>query len=298
MSEKKVLICPKVSKYEWDLHRYRISHSELIKKYKNEKLDYESILLSYERQLNSRSLIKSIFPNSLIIQRDNLTKEDIRNCDITISLGGDNHFQYVSHFIDNELIFGINSDPIISEGVLLSCSTIDDLNYIKKQCDNDKYQIEKWTRLDVYLNGRYISRSTCDVFAGESERKYMSRHIIVFNGIEQQQRSSGILVSTGSGSTGWYGSASRYLNADNYSFPPSSNFAMFIVTEPYKGTLTDSTLISGSIKEDSSLKIHSLNDNNGSIILDSLEEYSFPRGSVAEIKISSFPLNVVRFDLK
>lgn len=293
MREKKVLICPKVSKYEWDLHKYRLSHLELIEKYKRERVDYNNILLSHERQVKSRKLVKHIFKNAKIVNRENLTREEIKNVDITISLGGDNHFQYVSHFIDNEYIFGINSDPLVSEGVLLSCNT-DTLNVIKKQCDKGNYEIEKWTRLDVYINNEFVSRATCDVFIGEKERRFTSRQILFFNNFEKQQKSSGILVSTGSGSTGWFSSASRFITT-NPVFGSTEPFAKFIVTEPYKGTLTDSSLIEGLIKENCSFKVCSLNNNEGIVVLDSLDEFPFPRSTTVSIKISKVPLNVIRF---
>ncbi len=295
MKEKKVLVCPKVSKYEWDLHKYRLSYTELIEKYKRERVDYENILLSHERQIKSRELVKEIFENAKIVNRENLTRENIKNVDITISLGGDNHFQYVSHFIDNEYIFGINSDPLVSEGVLLSCST-DTLIKIKEKCDKDEYDIEEWTRLDVYINDKFVSRATCDVFIGEKERVFTSRQILFFNDSEKQQKSSGILVSTGSGSTGWFSSASRFITSEPI-FKPTEKYAKFILTEPYKGTLTDSTLIEGTIRANSHFRVCSLNNNNGIVVLDSLDEFPFPRAAVVSIKISQVPLNVLRFSI-
>ena len=133
MKMKSFLICPKMSKYEWDLHKYKLNHNQLLEKYKKERVDYKYILLSHERQLRSRQVCQDIFPEAKFIQRESLTKESIKDVDITISLGGDNHFQYVSHFIDDECIFGINSDPDTSEGVLLSCTT-EHLNKIRKLC--------------------------------------------------------------------------------------------------------------------------------------------------------------------
>lgn len=293
----KILICPKVSKYEWDLHKYRLSHNQLINKYKEEKADYENILNSHERQVKSRKLAQKIFPEAKFVEREHLTKVDIKNTDITISLGGDNHFQYVSHFIDKELMFGINSDPQTSEGVLLSCTT-EHLENIRHKYENKDYMIEEWTRLDVFVNDRFFGRATCDVFIGESERKYTSRQIIEYRGEERQQKSSGILISTGSGSTGWYNSASRYncKRNDDVSFLPTMKYAKFIVTEPYKGTLTDHSLISGIINYDTEIKIHSLNDNKGKVIIDSLDEFAFPRGYIATLKLSEFPLNILKFD--
>jgi NAD kinase len=293
MEEKKVLICPKISKYEWDLHKYKYSHKELIEEYKKEGVDYEYILQSHERQLQSRALSKEIFPNAMIVQKENLTKEKVKQVDITIALGGDNHFQYVSHFIEDGLMFGINSDYLSSEGVLLS-STTNNIEEVKRRCDQNEYQIEKWTRINIILNNKFIARATCDVFIGEAERHLTSRNIIFYKGLTRQQKSSGILVSTGSGSTGWFSSASRFLNEESV-FDPKSDYAKFIVTEPYKGSLTDYTLISGKIDKKHHLKVNSLNSDKGKIIADSLEQFNFSRGSFVEIEISDTPLNVVTF---
>ncbi len=293
MKEKKILICPKLSKYEWDLHKFKFSHKELIEEYKKEGVDYEYILQSHERQLQSRALAKEIFPNALIIQKDNLTKENIKKVDITIALGGDNHFQYVSHFIENELILGVNSDFLSSEGVLLS-GTTNNLELISNRCNNDDYIIEKWTRINVIINKKQVTRATCDIFVGEAERHLTSRNIIFYNGLTRQQKSSGILITTGSGSTGWYNSASRFIDEEPI-FDPKSKYAKFIVTEPYKGSLTDYSLIKGKIDNDKILKINSLNSNNGRVIADSLEIFNFNRGNFLEVEISDTPLNVLTF---
>jgi NAD kinase len=110
----------------------------------------------------------------------------------------------------------------------------------------------------------------------------MSRHIIDWNGKQIEQKCSGLIVSTGSGSTGWWHSCGRSA------WKPTENIAKFLATELYSGDLNDDA---DTLKPNDELKVYSLNDD-GVVSIDSWDEYSFNRGSEAIIKLGH-PLKVV-----
>ena len=290
---KKVIVIPKLSKYELDLRTFKLTHEELIEKYKREGVNADKVLSTYRVQKINREKLASIIPEAKFMQRDDLTKETIKNFDILISLGGDNHFMYVSNFADNKLLIGINSDPKSSEGALTSFN-IETFEAFIPNLISGNYKIEEWTRLKVELNGKTLwPLITCDLFLGEQERWNMSRHIIKFKGKEEEQKGSGLLVTTGAGSTGWYDSAVRYIKEKGEKISHLDKKGVFLLTEPYKGKLSGCELIHEPFEEGDKVEVDSLNDSKGVISIDSLWVFNFNRGDKVVFSVSDKPLKVI-----
>lgn len=295
METSKIIIVPKMSKYEWDLHRYNLTHEQLIKKYAQDNIDADRILKSHDRQKESLNSLQKYFHNFQFVSRENFTRETARNADIIIALGGDNHLQYVSHFIDSTLLMGVNSDTARSEGAL-TYFTAEDFEKILLKIEKDDFDIEEWQRLECILNGTSISLTTSEYFLGENARKFMSRHILKIGDKEEEQKGSGLLVSTGAGSTGWYDSECRYLYPDGNIFPKTSKYARFLNTAPYRGKLNGYSMLEGKLEEGMELTVYSLNDSKGIVTSDSIEDYDFNIGAKAVIKLSKKPLNILKIN--
>ncbi len=294
MKRKNILIVPKFSKYEHDLHTLKITPNELMTKYTVEGVDIPKIMHSHERQQRALQELKERFPAECFISRHALTKELAEEVSAVISFGGDNHFQYVSHFLMKTPIIGINSDPTSSEGVL-TFYTPRDYHTLVDALEQEQYTIEQWPRLQLYVNGKLTQHlATAEFFIGEYGRPDMSRYFLRVHGKKEEQKSSGIIISTGVGSTGWYNSACRYLYPDGNTFEKTQRLARFLVTEPYKGKLNGSKLLDGELKPKQHLRVTSIHNNNGVIIVDSLEQLAFPRGTQATVSISNKPLQVLR----
>lgn len=296
MRVEKILIIPKRSKYQLDMHLLNLTSEQLLKKYLLEGVNINTILESHKAQIEGLEKLKKYFAPNQFIYRDLLTKEKLLEYELIISYGGDNHYKYVSHFIENQLLLGINSDPKRSEGALTSITSEEIDEFIPKILA-DNYEINNWTRIKFQINDK-IGFATTEIYLGEKYRKYMSRHIITYEGNEEEQKCSGIVIATGSGSTGWFDSSVRYLSPKGSYFGNQEQLAKFIVTEPYRGKLNGSTILCGNIKKGAELKIQSLNDSNGLLITDSIEEYAFPRGTIATIKVHDIPIKVISFENK
>jgi len=293
MKTKEILIIPKITKVEWDMHRLDINEKQLINFYKKTGLNVDKIFDSHKRQKESLGKIKSILKDAQIVERNDLTKESVKNSSLVIAFGGDNHFQYVSHFLDEIPILGINSDPARSEGALTSF-TIKDLDKILPLILENRFEIEDWTRIEVNVNGNKIKEpAISEIFIGEEKRFNMSRHILSVNGKSEEQKGSGLLITTGVGSTGWYNSASRYLFPNGDAFAKRKKEARFILTEPYKGKLSPLTMTNGVVKEKEEVEIVSLSDSQAFLSIDSLKLIKLKEGAKIKINIGR-PLKVIK----
>jgi len=291
MNPKNILVVSKTSKYEWDMRRLKLDGKDLLRFYKKGNLDANKIIQSHKRQKEGLSKLKSLMPQSIFITRDELTKHIVKNSELVVSFGGDNHFLYVSHFVEDVPILGINSDPELSEGALTSVTAEGFEKYFSDLLEED-FKIEKWTRLNIYVNGEELEfPAVSEVFIGESQRLLMSRHRLSYSGKSEEQKGSGILITTGVGSTGWYSSACRYLFPKGNSFQKNRNEARFILTEPYRGKLLKYKFLRGKISKNEELKIQSLSDSQGILSIDSLEDIKLKEGSIIIIKTGP-PLKV------
>lgn len=292
MKIEKIVVVPKLSKYELDMHLLNLASDKIIDRYKKEGVDIDRILSSHERQKQELNKLKQLLPNALFISRDEFTNDIATRADLVIAFGGDNHFQYVSHFINDKLILGINSDPVSSEGAL-TYFTVDSFSNELNNIKAGKYNIEEWTRLGVYFNGNYVGLATSEVFIGEKERKNMSRHILEFGKKKEEQKCSGLIVATGTGATGWYDSSCRYLYENGNKFSKIESSGRFLITEPYNGKHSNYSMLEGKLNINEELLIHSLNDSSGIVTLDCIEEYKFNRGAHVKVKIG-VSLKVIR----
>ena len=221
----------------------------------------------------------------------------LRNCPLVIALGGDETFKFAAQFRTDGLILGLNPDPGPSKGKLLS-GTVDDFERNIEQFWRDELRVVERIRLGAELNGIDIGLASDQIFLGKGDREAMSRYIIQTpDGRSEEQKSSGLLVATGSGSTGWYRSE---RGSSRFDFPRELNEARFYVTAPIRND-DDSTfeLTEGSILPGESLVVRSLCHPTGRISLDGYphrddeDRETFGEGAEARIFISDSPLRVL-----
>lgn len=249
----------------------------------------DSKSIEHRKTINEvKRVMKKYKINGIFVKKEE-KKRLPRNTDLVISVGGDGTFIDASHLIkDDTLILGVNSDPLSSEGAHTNVTRKDFEEKIKKIMEGD-FSIEKWTRLEIMINGTSKKEYTLnEVYVGASHIYNTSRYSLFVNGRWERQKSSGILIATGCGSTAWYQSAG------GRPFSKTAREARFIVREPYCGHLVCGRTINGIIKENEEIKIKS-EMRDGMIAIDSFKEYKFPKEKIVTIKVSDKPINVVCF---
>jgi NAD kinase len=289
-----VLIVNKRTKFELDQERY--PDKELYTKITQiQNNSYEKIFNSHLRQLESRDILqREIFPKGKFIYREELESLSIDNYDLIIALGGDNHFTYVAHHIQSGKILGCNSDEYTSKGVLLSFTAPTLKETVEKNWSD--IQEEKWSLIQgtiTYPNGMVQKTVSCvnEISIRNSSPDLISRYIIEYNGIIEEQKSSGLLLCTGAGSTGWYSSCKGFSSKEKLDFPKNSNYFRVFSRELSRRARKNFKFTDFQVF--STIKI--ISEMNGGISIDSLSEriYPFPPGSIAEFGISPTRLRVI-----
>jgi len=286
-----ILLVAKRPKFDYEQSLLGLSNDDMIAKYQNEGANWEKILSSRARQLCAKSDLE----RELGIKGINLNEFNALNLsqdrpDLLLVLGGDESFKAVAARSKDIPVVGINSDPQTSVGFLTKwdVATQERVNNLVDAIQNQKYNIEEWTRLKCNL----LSVPTIsELYLGETKRKDMSRHILEYRGQKHEQKSSGLIVATGAGDTGWYNSATN--NRVDNTFKPTDPRARFLVTEPYRYNKDARLpLWEGSLEHGEDLIVHSLNDDGGLVSGDSWWEAKFSRGTTATIRLGD-PAKVI-----
>lgn len=257
-------------------------------------MKFNKILLVYSEKLSNKHL-KSVDEVKKLIEKLDLDyvsvevrnlKKDLFNVDLVITAGGDGTFIRAASYLKETPILGINSEPEFSEGALTSLDD-SELNILKEILKGD-YSILKRQRIKVILNGKELDQLALnDVYVGSTTHYHSSRYVIDFKGNQEEQRSSGILFSTGSGSSAWYKSAGGNI------FDANEKKIKFLVREPFSGRVFQPKIIREEILEGEKVKVISKRHEGGVISLDSNFHSDFNIPDKVEIQLSEFPLKVI-----
>jgi hypothetical protein len=219
--------------------------------------------------------------------------------DRVVVLGQDGLVANTLKYLDGQRVVAINPDPARWNGVLLPF-TIHDLPRLMAEELKRQRPVKLVTMAKVTLNTGPTLYAVNDFFIGQ--RSHVSaRYQISVGGQEERQSSSGIIVSTGLGSTGWlrsvyagWATATRCLLGHDVapvgdgSFPWDAPYLHYFVREPYPSRTTQASLVIGRIAEGGRMRVISEMPDNGVVFSDGIEaDYlEFNSGTEATIGVA------------
>ncbi len=122
--------------------------------------------------------------------------------DLVITVGGDGTFLEAARKIKNQIIVGVNSSLSYSVGKLCAANTNNFELFLSGILDKS-LEISIWPRLRLQLEERVNPIEVMnDMLICHGNPAAMSRYILKIKGVRENQRSSGLWISTSSGSTG------------------------------------------------------------------------------------------------
>lgn len=218
--------------------------------------------------------------------KNTLCKKDLKDIDLVISIGGDGTALSASHYLKNAPLLAVNDSPETSVGALTTI-TLKELPDKLKQIKEKNYKTEPLERIQVLINNKPIPQIALnDVFIASKKPYLISRYKIKFKEIEESHYSSGLIFSTGTGSTAWFHSAG------GIPFSPQEKHIKMIVREPYHGKIHSPSTTSLTINEKEEITIIPLTPSV--LAIDSIREYPLSPEDKVTIRISEHPLARVR----
>lgn len=199
-------------------------------------------------------------------------------------------------------IVAVNPDKERYDGVLLPFDTSDFLFGVE-QVISKQFQSKTMRFAEAKLNDGQRLLAFNDLFIGASSH-VSARYKIAFNKLSEEHSSSGLIVSTPAGSTGWlssvfnmaYGVTSMFEKNLKPKKPKlKENELLFAVREPFQSIRTQTGITAGIIKGQNHLTIESLMPTGGIIFSDGIESdfLKFNSGSIVTIGIAAETANIV-----
>ncbi|WP_374955131.1 sugar kinase [Paenibacillus sp. PCH8] len=218
--------------------------------------------------------------------------------DIVVVVGQDGLVANTLKYVTEQPLIGVNPDPLRWDGVLLPF-TVEDLSFIIPDVIRKQRTLKEVTLAKVELNDGQYLYGVNDLFIGRKTH-VSARYEVRLGSSTEQQSSSGVIVSTGMGSTGWFKSvlagaagivgsaawqnmnsegeaaASSALNHGNREntdqFGWDSPYLYFTVREPFPSRTTATNLVFGQIHSQQPLHIVSQMPEDGVIFSDGVEQ--------------------------
>ncbi len=223
--------------------------------------------------------------------------------DLVVVIGQDGLVANAAKYVKGLPIIGVNPDSARYDGILLK-HTPDKLDSTLKTVLKGNFITKSVTMAKAELNDGQTLLAFNDFYIGANSH-ISSRYDIEFSGKKEKQSSSGIIVSTGAGSTGWLSSIFNMANAihrqrSNRELQQSilrwdDEKLIFVVREPFLSKVTQIGIGFGLITRTQTLKIESNMPTKGVIFSDGIESdfLNFNSGSRVEISIADEKANLI-----
>ncbi|MBI3033628.1 NAD(+)/NADH kinase [Candidatus Woesearchaeota archaeon] len=227
------------------------------------------------------------------INRDVLDAEKLRNADLIITVGGDGTFLRTAQYVKDQPVLSVASSLEKNEG-FFARAIKEDFEKKMGMILRDEFSIINLNRLQseiAYSSGEkaVLEPAVNEVFVGSRKPYITFRYMLKIGKDEELQKSSGVIISTGAGSTAW----SR--SAGGKKLEMTSKKMQYVVREPYFGRLTQPKMTQGVLDEPSSIRIKS-ESWDGIVAIDSHHhEHDFSNGAVLVVKKSGTPLRFISF---
>jgi len=218
--------------------------------------------------------------------------------DIVVALGQDGLVANTLKYLNGQPLIGLNPEPTRWDGVLLPFAPCE-LAGVLPDVAQERRGAREITMAEARLDGGQTLRAVNDLFIG-ARTHTSALYEIALGERRESQSSSGVIVSTGLGSTAWIksvvtgslGIAQALQAGRRVEFPAQpwdSAQLIFAVREPFPSRHSRAELVYGAVSERQPLLLRSQMSGNGVIFSDGIEaDYlRFDAGMQARIGLAA-----------
>ena len=291
--ERKAILITRRTRYEELVAQYNTesqaafviqSRGQDFNDYKIEDQIYKKAIQQVELSLSEKLRVQRL-------DRDFLSNFLFAEDDIIVVVGQDGLVANTLKYLNGQPVLAINPDPQRFDGVLLPFE-VKDTSLIVNDVLSDNYQSKAITMAKATLNDGQVITAVNDIYIGP-KLPTSARYEIEYNGKKEVQSSSGIIISTGLGSTGWLSSIVRgaeqiagVRSKTDASFAWDDQRLKFAVREPFPSATTGTDIVYGDINQNQPLIVSSMMAGGGVVFSDGVFDDFIAFNSGASVSVN------------
>lgn len=259
--------------------------------YEAEHRTYKTAVVETEDQLRQLGRVQAL-------DRAFLTNFVFGPDDTIVVLGQDGLVANTLKYLTGQPVVAVNPDARRWDGALLPFR-VTDVRTIVIEVFAKKRASRDITMVKAELNNGQALFGVNDLFIGQKSH-VSARYELSLGSLHERQSSSGIIVSTGLGSTGWLKSiiagaqgisgalGKSFENGVLRNFKWESDYLYYTVREPFPSKTSEATLVFGRVTVNEPLRVVSKMPEKGVIFSDGIEtDYlEFNSGTQAVVSVA------------
>jgi len=264
--------------------------------------DFTDYIIEDDNYQNSLKIAKRIsdkYAKLTIVDKDFVPNMIFGKDDIIIALGRDGLVCNTMKYLNGQKLIGINPDTARWDGVLLPYEA-GQLEDVLPKAFGNTCDIKMVTLASAKTNDGQEMLAVNDFFIGPNSHISARYDLTTTDSkgkvVTEYQSSSGIIVSTGIGQTGWYKSVIAQAKAsfgvfgykcdrDYQTIRWDDEKLSYVVREPYPSNTTNVSIIFGTLTKNEPFKILSKMAEKGVIFSDGMESDAIEFNAGVEVSI-------------
>ena len=245
--------------------------------------DFSDYVREHEQYCAAISQVRNTamkFARVQVIEKSYIPNMIFGKEDIVITIGRDGLAANVMKYLEGQPLIGVNSDTARWEGNLLNFEPGDMERVIPMVIAGNHTEKTITMGMARTKDGQTMY-AVNDFFVGINNHT-SARYQICYNGFTENQSSSGVIISTGLGMTGWHKSVMAEFSGMARAFglpsvpdvrnPWDSDVLLYQVREPYPSKCTGAELVFGRLRADEPLVLFSQMPEDGVVFSDGVPE--------------------------
>jgi NAD kinase len=231
----------------------------------------------HHRFVEARDRVVAAIPRQLrrgMADRSDLDRFLFEPDDIVVAVGQDGLVPNVAKYLDGQPVIGVNPAPDLFEGVLVRCSARETEELLHLAVRKTAV-VQQRTMVEAQLDDGPGIVALNELFIGHRSHQ-SARYRLSVGGTEMQQISSGLIVATGTGATGWARSISLERHSAQTLPDPDERRLTFFVREPFPASGSHTEVTEGSIASGESVTVWSEMEVGGTVFGDGIESDGLP----------------------
>lgn len=229
------------------------------------------------------------------VDRDSLDRFLFAPDDVVVIVGQDGLVPNVAKYLNGQLTCGINPDPAHYDGVLCKHPPSSIPALLRFVADGlGPFAIQNRAMAEARREDGQTLLALNEIFVGHTTHQ-SARYRLAVGTKSERQSSSGMIIATGTGATGW---ARSIMEQRKITEPPplaDEQRLVWMVREPFPSVSTGTTLNFGSLAPGEALVVTSEMGEGGTLFADGIESdrVEFADGQNVRLALSDRVLRLV-----